>query len=363
MSDSSSAPIEWLTASPAEMGLDAERIEDALAFAAERGSTGVVIARRGRIVAERYWDDGAPDRPRSLFSAGKPVVGALIGMAVDDGAIRSLDQPAADYLTEWRGDDRAAITIRHLLSMTSGLRCSFDIDFRKLPQAADEEAFALSLPLDHAPGSGWRYNNAAYRLLYSVLSRAVGAPAPEFARRRLFEPLGMKCAFWKVRVTDLAENPQTIWATAREAARVGQLMLDGGAAGGRRIIAPGYVSEATRSSQPHNPAYGLLWWLNGGLRYLLPSYRLDPDEHAAPLLPGCPPDLFAAMGIADQKVYVIPSCELVVVRVGRRAGTGRPLARGSFDEPFLAPILAAVRQDSASGSARGEGSRGGLQID
>lgn len=335
--------MEWPIASPGDVGFDADALEAGLRFAEERNSAGVVIARGGAIVAERYWSPGAVDRASSLFSAGKPIVSTLVGMAIDDGAIDSLDQPAADFLTEWKDDARSAITLRHLMSMTSGLRCTFDIDFRKLPQADDEERLGLSLPLDYQPGTCWQYNNAAYRMLYSIIGRAVGVPVTAFARTRLFDPLGMERTFWKIRNTAGAENPQTIWSTCREAARFGQLVIDRGVGGGRRLVSEAFLDEATRPSQPHNPAYGLLWWLNGESRYIVPSYRRLPDVHEGWLLPGYPADGIAALGVSDQKIYVIPSLEMVIVRLGEGASTGRPLAAGSFDVPFLSAVLAAVR--------------------
>lgn len=334
-------PYAWPVASPQDAGFRERPLEKTLDYCATHDTAGVVIVHDGRIIAERYGPDFDARARRRLYSAGKSIVAVLVGMAIDDGAIAGVDAPAADHAPEWRGKDKEAITIRHLLSMTSGLTCTFDIDFRQLPARPDVLEYVLRLTRKHPPGEAWAYNNAAYFALVGLLERAVARPLDAFARERLFAPLGMADTHWSVRETPAARNLVSIHASCRDAARFGQFVLDGGMVDGKPLVSPAFLDAMRRPSSDMNPAYGWLWWLNGSARHRLPNY-LRADEHDGPLIPNAPADMFAAMGMRDQKVYIAPSQRMVVARLGGQASRGRPLASGSFDRTFwrhFGPVL------------------------
>lgn len=304
----------WETLDPVVAGWDTAALEAALAFAESKDSTAVMILQGGRIVVERYWQGWDLHRSEGIFSASKSVTSFLIGLLVQDGALR-LDDPVSRHLgsgwTTAPADKEALITVRHLLTMTSGL----------------SEALAYEADA----GTTWYYNTSAYHELFRVIEAAAGMSRDQFAQRRLHDPIGMQDAAWR---------PQRLNASARDMARFGLLVLADGRWDGTPILDhPTYLAEATRPSQSLNPSYGYLWWLNGQSGFVLPGP--SPRLTAGPLMPDAPADLVAALGAGDKKIYVVPSRGLVVVRHG--GPTGDPaLAASSFDNVFWRMLLEAA---------------------
>jgi CubicO group peptidase (beta-lactamase class C family) len=308
-------------------------LEAALDYAGQTNAGAVVVLHGGRIVAERYWNawDAATVGPG--YSASKSLVSTLVGIAIEEGAIRELNQPAADFLPEWRGSAaHEAITIGHLLTMTSGIEGAK----RSLVLGSivrDERAFATKLGVEHAPGTVWDYHNSAYRLLFPILERATRKSLDAYTREKLFEPLGMGHTRWGVKRRGTGHT--FIETTARDAARYGLLVLRGGDWGGVKVVSREWLDAATHPTDPSvNPSYGRLWWLNGGSHHYLP---LRPEKRPGPIFPGCPPDAIAALGKDDQKIYVVPSLDLVVTRLGDAADSSKP-ALSEFDAKFLGKV-------------------------
>ena len=331
----------WETAEASDQGWDAAKLDAALDDAGRKHSRAVVVVHQGRIVAERYWDDWTAETAGPLHSATKSVIATLVGIALDEGLLRDLDQPAAELLPEWRGRPQAAITLRHLLTMTSGLELGQP--GRMILRGAlarDERAFATGLDQAHPPGTVWGYHNPAYRLLFHVLSEAADQPLPDFARERLFAPLGMQHAQF-ARKRRGKQDLKSLSASARDLARFGLLVLRGGRWGDRQLVSAEFLTRATQPSQTLNPSYGFLFWLNAGAQHRLPTHRYDDPPSPGRLLPDCPPDLIAALGAQDQKCYVIPSHDLVIVRLGEAASRGR-FAASEFDNPFVGAVCAAA---------------------
>lgn len=304
---------DWETVDPASVGWNAGALDDALEVAGRRRSTGVVILVGGRVLAERYWGGASKTSTRDVASAQKSVVSFLVGAARADGKLK-LDDPVSRWLaTGWtraRPADERKIEIRHLLQMTSGL----DDAFRRVA----------------APGKRWYYGNDAYHQLHPVLERAERASLQALSTRRLFEPTGMASGTWRARFNRDPNGRALLGLalTPRDMARFGLLALAEGSWAGRRIVPQSYVSSALRSSQPLNLSYGLLWWLNGKASHRLPGQA--PGSQSGPILPSAPRDLVAALGAADQKIYVVPSLDLVIARQGERGGLGQL----SFDEAW-----------------------------
>lgn len=335
-------PRAWETVAPTEAGMETARLEEALAFAKERHSSGVVVVRGGRIVAERYWRGWTSETASDMCSAQKSISSTLVGIAIDSGIIKGVDESTSDFLTEWKGTPKEQITLRHLLSMASGLYSSRRSDLWRGLRAADQTTYALRLPQAHPPGTSWAYNNPVYGLLNTLLERATGKTRDQFARERLFEPLGMthsKCE-WITLSPRWGLKHHGIRSSCRDMARFGLLILRGGRWQDRQIVSEAYVRDATRPSQNLNPAYGYLFWLNGSQTHRLPY---EDNLREGMLFPGCPPDTIAALGAKDSKIYVVPSLDLVVTRLGERATENVSLAPSEFDSPFLSRICDAVR--------------------
>lgn len=334
-------PSPWPHATPADAGFNPEGFDEGLRYAMERRTTALVILRHGSLVHEEYAEGWNPMTSGPIYSAGKSIVGTLVGLAQQEGLL-SLDDSCARWFPQWRGDPREAILVRHLVSMTSGLLCTFHSDFVACMQEEDETAYGLTLRQVHPPGTHWDYNNTAYRLLHSLLERASGMDLDSFSHRALFDRLGMPCASWELRRTGTASNPQHILCSARDLARFGQMILDGGRHAADSIMDPAFLADSF-SRGSGNGAYGLLWWLNGGSSYRLP-YKNSPFE--GPLFPSAPPDTRAGLGYRDNKLYVIPSLGIVVARLGGMAvkvekGQKIPdLTLSDFDDNFLGFLCA-----------------------
>lgn len=310
----------WERVEPAAVGWNSQALEAVFDFARSRRSSAVVILHRGRILAERHWDPpvdaGAQYRSsrtpdgqvlEDVASVQKSVTATLFGIARHKGLV-SLDDPASKHLgagwTRSPASNEAKITLRHLLTMTSGL--------------------TDSLEFEAEPGSKWRYNSVAYRRLLAVLAKASAKSENEFTRLWLTGPAGMTHSKWQAR--PLAPDTFGFLSTARDLARFGLLIAAGGVWNGKPVIEDrGWLRLMLSPSQQLNPAYGFLWWLNGH-----PVLRAN-GTRSATLIPGAPADLVAALGALGRKVYVVPSRNLVVTRTGADPGPG---GDAPFDREF-----------------------------
>jgi len=280
-----------------------------------RGTRAIVVLHRGRVIAERYAQGIGVDTPLLGYSEGKSVASALIGILARQGR---LDIGAPAPIAAWRGadDPRRAITVEHLMRMTSGLAWDesvrgggLDDSVRMRYLASDEARFALERKLAARPGTVWAYNSGNTQILSRIVRDAVGGTADDvrrFAYGELFDPLGMERVTLEFDATGTAILSGTIHATARDWARFGQLYLDDGVAGGRRILPAGWVESSARATAGAWPGYGAGFWTN---RDDSVGARRRRDW-------GMPADAFFASGLFGQNIVVVPSAQLVVVRGG-----------------------------------------------
>lgn len=314
----------WNTVSPAALGWDTTALRSALEWAGTQRSTAVLITWRGHVVAEQYWRGWTTTTDSIIASAGKSVLATLIGQLLTEGRL-GLDTPVAQYLgTGWSRSPATEprITVRHLLQMASGL----------------DDSLAVVV----APGDRFYYNNPAYYQLFAVAARASGQDIHTASRTRLFAPVGMGC-IWRFNV-DTGEPGFILSCTARDMARFGLLTLARGRWGTTRVVDSSWVARMWTPAGHDNPAYGLLWWLNGSAGHRIPGPYALPTL-GGPLVPSAPRDLVAALGKGDKKIYVVPSLDLVVVRHGDQAvvSGGLPAAASAFDEQFWQRLRAAIR--------------------
>jgi CubicO group peptidase (beta-lactamase class C family) len=335
---------DWPSGDPAEHGIDAAALEAASLVAEEHGSHCLLVIRDGVLVGEWYWQGHDQTTPQKSWSIAKSYSSALAGIAVSRGDLGGLDESLAEHLPAWQGDEREAITLRHVLSMTSGLEWSAWSDYVAMAAlASDHSEFALGLGLDAPPGSEWVYHNGAVQLLEPVFRNATGATIEAYAAEHLWGPLGMS-ATW---AHDPSDNPTayaSVMASCRDHARMGYLYLRAGRWVDEQVVAADFVAETLKPSQSMNQAYGLLWWLNGSTPALDAMMGSYPGE----MVPFAPDDLFAMRGFGNQFVDVIPSLDLVVVRFGPDPMSSFDLQALADDQKFethdaiLAPVLAAV---------------------
>jgi CubicO group peptidase (beta-lactamase class C family) len=325
--------VDWAVATPEAAGFDPARLAAAVETALAKNSRDVLVLRGGRLVAERYAEGWGPGRSLEVASVGKSLVAVLIGMALDDGHIKSLDQPAADFIPSWRGAPKAAISLRHLMSMTSGLD-DRGLALRNI--AGDQFALNAAAPQREPPGARWAYNTAVYHLLFHVVERAVGEPFPAYAQRKLLTPLGMAQTTWLTNegqgATGAVTNYYTAICSGRDLARFGLFAQRGGQWAGRQLISPKVFRALTTPSQELNPSYGLLWWLNSR-----PGVTAAGGGPPSLRFPGSPSDTIAALGAGGQMVAAVPSLDLVVIRQGAAPGSETMLPE------LVAGVVAALR--------------------
>ena len=335
---------DWPTGAPEDHGFDPSKLAAAAAVAESEQSYCLLVIRHGVIVDEHYWNGTDATTKSPSWSIAKSYTSALVGIALDRGEIQSLDQSVADYVPEWKGTDREAITIRHLLSMMSGLTWSVFQDYVSMATfAPDHTQFAVGLSLADPPGSKWIYHNGGVQILEPVIRAATGHTLEEYAEEHLWPLLGMT-ASWK---HDPAGNDTAyanVLASCRDHARFGYLYLHGGLWETEQVISAAHVAGTITPSQTMNRAYGWLWWLNAG------TPAMDAMMEAWPglMVPFAPKDLFAARGFGNQFIDVIPSLDLMVVRFGPDPMTSFDLAQMAADSRFeqhdaiLKPVLDAI---------------------
>lgn len=334
---------EWETRTAKDAGMDAAGIEDAVNYAAEHNSTGLVILRGGRIVTEKYWKDWTPETAQPIYSSSKSVTSTLVGMAIEEGKIKSVNQSAADFVAAWKGAPKNAITLRHMMTMTSGIK----VGAGAVSAGVDAFEETAAFPLEHPPGEHWAYNTPVYRMLIRVLEIASGESINQYTQRRLGAPIGLSRSSWDCSPAPIGKTNCTWYRSSlRDMSRFGLLILRNGQWESKQLISAKYLKEATSTSQKLNESYGYLWWLNGK-----PSFRRAAGREARQgmLWPDCPPDAFGALGAQDKKIYVVPSLDLVVSRHGGAAGVARtPGAEGggrsSFDNELLGRICRSVKR-------------------
>jgi CubicO group peptidase (beta-lactamase class C family) len=293
---------------------DRHEMLDLLGYVERQNTTGFLIVRNGGRLIESNWPalfDAAEFRATLAYektqvgalredvaALQKSFVSMLIAIAVDRGLL-DVTKPVGAYIgAAWSKaapGQEAGIRVVDLLTMSSGLDT-------RLGYAAPPETSFL-------------YNTPVYAVTKQVLVAAAGQPLEVITRDWLTAPANMVDTDWRKRpaALDGAGSDSVLVASPRDVARFGQIVLDGGrAADGTRILSPAAL-QAMFSRSPTNPAYGRLWWLNGG-RYTITSRGNRVD---GPLIPAAPPDLVAALGAPDRKLYIVPSRRLVVVRLGR----------------------------------------------
>jgi hypothetical protein len=289
-----------------------------------RRTKAVVVVHDARVIAERYADGIGIDTPLLGFSMAKSVVNALIGIMTQKGLVSpSLPAPIA----EWHGasDPRREIEVEHLMRMTSGLaldetNSGFDASSRMVYLHDDTAAFATRAALIAPPGTRWAYSSPTTQLLARIIREGVGGPEKTlaFAWRELFNPLGMRNVTVEFDAAGTMLGSTYMLASARDWARFGLLYLNDGMIGGKRILHEDWVDFCAAATLGTD--YGAGFWTN----------RSEHEHAKARVRLGVPRDAFFASGDLGQRIVIIPSQRLVIVRLGDSVdptGDMRGLAR------------------------------------
>lgn len=312
----------WETKSASELNWNADAVQPLLDYLNSKHTKSFMILVNGRIVMENYFNGHTADSPWYWASAGKTLTAAMTGIAAQEGFL-SVDDPVNAYLgngwTSATPTQENQIQIKHLLTMTSGLQ-----------DAGNDDCVSPGcLTYVAAPGTRWAYDNV-YVKLQNVVATATNSTWDNYFNTRLKNKIGMTGAW--IQTGDLS----VYWSTTRSMARFGLLMLSNGNWNNQAIINENYCHIATFPTQSINKSYGYLWWINGESSYHLPQSQF---EFRGSIIPAGPTDMYMALGKNDQKIYVVPSKKMVVIRMGDAADAESP-ALSDFDEMLWLKINA-----------------------
>ncbi len=307
----------WETISPESLNWNTAFLPELKNYLDEKHTDAFIILKNGRIVVEYYFNGFTSATPHAWNSAGKALTSVVTGIAEQNGYLK-LDDSTTEYLgpgwTVMTPEQEAAITIRHQLTMTSGG------DYN-VPDTACTDPECLQYLND--AGTFWFYHNAFYSLLQPVLDAATPNGFDTYFEEKLKNPIGMTGAW-------LQFGYQRVFlSNARSMARFAILNLNRGKWDGTQLLNENYFQAMTNTSQQLNKSYGYLWWLNGKESFRLPQSTL---EFQGKLIPNAPDDLIAALGKDDQKLYIVPSQNLIVIRMGDDAGNSVPGPSGFDNE-------------------------------
>jgi len=316
----------WRHSSPGAQGMDARLLGRGIDRLASNGSLlSVLIVRHDRLVEERYFHGGAADHANNVHSASKSMLQALVSIAVRLGDIHSLDDPVATYLPQYFAGappGERAITIRDLLSMSSGLHWVEDNTEYRVQSTSNWLAAILGQKLREAPGTRFDYSTGDFHVLSAVLQAATGMSTCRFAQRYLFGPIGIAPQHWGVDPTTGTDmGGCDLYMTPRDMARFGLLYLHGGTFDGRRIVPSSAIRDAARP----------VWNVGGGYRYAQGWWvrRISGVR------------MFFAWGFGGQFIYVIPSLDVVFVTSEDTSDGARhtEIDSGAFIRDFLIPSI------------------------
>lgn len=311
---------------------------DVEAYMADQRVAGLVVIHKGQLRLERYGLDFSAVGRWTSFSVAKSLTSTLVGAAVADGAIRSLDDAVSTYVQGLKGSAYDDVTVRQLLTMSSGVRWNEDYEdpqsdvarFNSHTAAPGEDvtvSYLKTLPRAHPPGTVWNYNTGETNLIGVLVREATGKPLAAYLQEKIWQPFGMEAdATWILGTTGAEIGGCCIQAATRDYARFGLFVLEGGMAGGRQVVPDDWFAQATRTILPigvPGAGYGFQWW------------TFDDGS-------------FEAQGIFGQGIFIDPARQLVVA-----VNSNWPRATGqdAGNNAFYNTIRAAIDAETAAAAA------------
>jgi CubicO group peptidase (beta-lactamase class C family) len=339
----------WEVATPESQGMDPGMLAWAdQRFAAETPLlSSVVVVKGGRIVYERTANGYAPEERFHAWSVGKSVTNIAVGIALDEGALTSLDQTLGELIPDRipeGADPRVwGITVEQLLTMTAGWAWDGRINFARAPETDDLDLM-LGRPLQCDPGTCFEYDSGSSNLLSYIVQVRTGQLMADYLGPRLFEPLGIEQPYWITTEDGATRGGGGLYLTAREMAKIGYLYLNGGRWGEQQIVSRDWVERSTRE---HASGYGFFSGVNiGPGAYGYHWWIAYPSGYQA----------FVASGYGGQLVYVVPDLDLVVVTAYAQADATRPdlqqHGQPIIEEAIVPAALGGLASQKAAASTR-----------
>ena len=295
-------------------------LQEASDYAELHGSDSLVIQHNGKIVYENYWNDTKPESLFALHSITKTMNALLMGHAIEDGFIDSVDIPAATFIEEWKGSNKENIQIRDLLNMASGIQESYNFEptsprIQRI-MGLDIVAPNIAAETKGKPGTAFLHVNPNSQILGIIIERATGQRFSEYFSEKIWQPLGARDAFFFVdKPGGMVHTDCCMWASIRDIVRVGEMLMHKGAFKGSQIIPAGWVDEMIKPSKA-NVNYGMQLWIGKEFveyRHYDPSTTIFANYHSEPFQAD---DVFFLDGLGKKRLYVVPSKSLVILRTG-----------------------------------------------
>ena len=341
----------WKSLPPAELGFDAAKLAAAVDFkTAYSRNQAVLVIRHGYVAAAKYYAPFAPTQTHESYSMAKSFSSGLVGIAIGEGKLASTDEKICKFYPEqWSCDDssdpRSRITVQHAMNLTTGLQ--WREDWRSTQLTKPNDAFAgdtlnktLSRKSVQEPGTGMRYSTGDPSLLTEVIRKSTGLSPYEYGKQKVFDVIGAEGIRWNQDAQGRTTTFMGVQATAEDYARFAYLYLRGGQWEGKQVVPADWVARTTRAEDACEDWNKNLWHINLPVRLgpqdpACPSLFCQPTEYAQ-----LPADGYFAEGVYGQFMFIVPSEDLVVVRLANDAmGSERwdDYARG-----FLTAVLGAI---------------------
>lgn len=292
----------WDTISPQMLGWCEDRINTLTDWLEQTDTKAFIVLKDGKIVIEKYFGTFTMDSVWYWASAGKTITATLTGIAAREGKL-TLSDTTSDYLgkgwTSMTEDQEQKITIFHQLTMTTGLDDQVPDLYCTEPSCLKYKAM---------PGTRWAYHNGPYTVLDAVLEKATGTKLNTYVFSRITQKTAITGQFFKIGYNNV------FISKPRSMARFGLLMLSKGSWNQNKILDESYFNQMVQTSQNINPSYGYLWWLNGKNKSMVPGSQVVFNR---PLFFNAPSDMYSALGRDGQIINIVPSKNLVIVRMGK----------------------------------------------
>jgi CubicO group peptidase (beta-lactamase class C family) len=294
---------EWQTSSPEEQGMDSKELAKLVDFGTTLSLDSLLVVRHGKIVAEAYYAPYAAGIPHAIYSATKAVISTLLSIASKDGLLDSPSHRVLDFFDRRSianlDDRKKAITVQSLLDMTSGIEWSMPDSMFEMERSPDWVKFVLDRPMSSAPGEVFNYSNGNAHLLSASITKLTGMSALEYAKAKLFDPLGINDLSWEHDPQGISNGGQGLYLQPRDMAKIGYLYLRNGAWEAKQLLPSDWIDKVTHTTvDPHAPAEPELRYSN--------LFWVLPDKH-----------VYMAMGYHGQVIMVFPDLDVVAVTTGR----------------------------------------------
>ena len=298
----------WQTSTPEDQGMDSAALAKLVAYGAGRSLDSLLIARHGRIVLDAYYAPYSAEIPHIINSSTKAVIGTLAAMAMKDGLLDSMDHPLLDFFPERSfvifDDRKKAITLQHLLDMTSGIDWREPTDgqpvtFFEMERSPDWAKFVLDRPMSNAPGDIFNYNSGNPHLLSAILTKLTRMSAEDYAKAKLFGPLGITDWTWRKDPQGVSTGGNGLALKPRDMAKIGYLYLRNGQWEGKTLLPPAFVERSSHATIDMN-------------------LRFEPDFRYSNFFWALPKrNVYMAIGYHCQVIMVFPALDMIAVTTAR----------------------------------------------